>query len=93
MLPSLYEIPQYSQSKRLLPNQIYYILGGNDWQTPYGIAKEYFNRINDPYKNFYLIPNAGHMTMLDQPQLFFDALLEINNKETEDYENKYKSIL
>ena len=31
--------------------------------------------------------------MLDQPQLFFDALLEINNKETEDYENKYKSIL
>ena len=60
---------------------IYYILGGNDWQTPYVIAKEYFNRINAPYKNFYLIPNAGHMTMLDQPNLFFDALLEINEKE------------
>lgn len=60
---------------------IYYILGGNDWQTPYVIAKEYFNRINAPYKNFYLIPDAGHMTMLDQPNLFFDALLEINEKE------------
>lgn len=59
---------------------IYYILGGNDWQTPYVIAQEYFNRINAPYKNFYLIPDAGHMTMLDQPQLFFEALLEINNK-------------
>lgn len=60
---------------------IYYILGGNDWQTPYVIAREYFNKINAPYKEFYLIPNAGHMTMLDQSQLFFDALLEINNKE------------
>lgn len=50
---------------------IYYILGGNDWQTPYVIAKEYFNKINAPHKEFYLIPNAGHMTMLDQPELFF----------------------
>ena len=62
---------------------IYYILGGDDWQTPYVIAKEYFNSINAPHKNFYLIPNAGHMTMLDQPQLFFDKLLEINNKESQ----------
>ncbi len=60
---------------------IYYILGGNDWQTPYVIAQEYFSKINAPYKKFYLVPNAGHMTMLDQPQLFFEALLEINNKE------------
>ncbi len=62
---------------------IYYILGGNDWQVPYVIAKEYFKEINAPYKQFYLIPNAGHMTMLDQPGLFFDALLEINNREQE----------
>jgi pimeloyl-ACP methyl ester carboxylesterase len=60
---------------------IYYILGTNDWQTPYVIAQKYFNGINAPYKSFYLIPNAGHMTMLDQSQLFFEALLEINNKE------------
>lgn len=60
---------------------IYYILGENDWQAPYVIAQEYFNRINAPNKNLYLIPNAGHMTMRDQPQLFFEALLEINNKE------------
>lgn len=60
---------------------IYYILGENDWQAPYVIAQEYFNRINAPYKNLYLIRNAGHYTMRDQPQLFFEALLEINNKE------------
>lgn len=58
---------------------IYYILGGNDWQTPYVIAQEYFNRINAPHKKLFEIPDAGHMTMLDQPDLFFIALLEINN--------------
>jgi pimeloyl-ACP methyl ester carboxylesterase len=63
--PIIYKVP------------IYYIFGENDWQTPYLIAQEYFNRINAPYKNFYLIPNAGHMTMIDQPQLFFEALLDI----------------
>jgi pimeloyl-ACP methyl ester carboxylesterase len=58
---------------------IYYILGGNDWQTPYVIAQEYFSKINALYKKFYLVPNAGHMTMLDQADLaprthFFNAL-------------------
>lgn len=60
---------------------IYYILGENDWQTPHVIAEEYFKEINAPHKKLYLIPNAGHFTMLDQPNLFFSSLLEINNEE------------
>lgn len=60
---------------------IYYILGGNDWQAPYVIAQKYFEQINAPYKNIYVIPNAGHMTMMEQPDLFFNALLEVNNIE------------
>ncbi|MDD7794274.1 alpha/beta fold hydrolase [Clostridium sp. 'White wine YQ'] len=60
---------------------IYYVLGENDWQTPYVIAKRYFENIKSPYKKLYLIPNAGHMTMLDQPELFYNALIEINNQE------------
>ncbi len=60
---------------------IYYILGGNDWQTPYILAQEYFNRIHAPHKNLYIIPNAGHMTMMDEPRLFFEALLDINHEE------------
>lgn len=62
---------------------MYYILGENDWQVPYVIAKEYFNTINAPSKNIYLIPDAGHFVMLDQIDLFFEALLDINNKEKE----------
>ncbi|WP_434305018.1 alpha/beta fold hydrolase [Clostridium botulinum] len=60
---------------------IYYILGENDWQTPYVIAEEYFKEINAPHKKLYLISRAGHMTMIDQPNLFFDALVDISNKE------------
>jgi pimeloyl-ACP methyl ester carboxylesterase len=56
---------------------IYYILGGNDWQAPYIIAQKYFEEIEAPNKGIYIIPNAGHMTMMEQPDLFFNALLEI----------------
>lgn len=61
---------------------MYYILGENDWQTPYVIAQNYFNKISAPSKRLYLIPKAGHGTMVDQPQLFFEALLDVNNKES-----------
>ncbi|MBV4449255.1 alpha/beta hydrolase [Clostridium tyrobutyricum] len=57
---------------------IYYILGKNDWQTPYVIAEEYFKKINAPHKRLYLIPGAGHMTMVDKPNLFFNALADIS---------------
>ena len=64
--PLKYEVP------------IFYILGDNDWQTPYNIASKYFNKIDAPYKKLYVIPNAGHMTMMDEPELFFEALSDIN---------------
>lgn len=60
---------------------IYYILGENDLQTPYVIAQEYFKEINAPHKKLYLVPNAGHFAMLDQSDLFFSLLSEINNEE------------
>lgn len=60
---------------------IYYVLGGSDWQAPYIIAQNYFEQINAPYKKIYIIPNAGHFLMFDQPGLFFDALSEINRIE------------
>ena len=60
---------------------IYYILGDDDWQAPYVIAQDYFSRVNAPNKKLFLIPNAGHRIMLDQTNLFFDALSQINDIE------------
>lgn len=56
---------------------IYYILGEDDWQTPCDVAKEYFNTIKAPHKEIYMIPNAGHMAMVDQPEAFFSALEKV----------------
>jgi len=53
---------------------IYYILGDNDWQAPYPLAQEYFEKIKAPKKELFLIHNAGHITMLDQPKDFYEAL-------------------
>ncbi|ASK62367.1 alpha/beta hydrolase [Virgibacillus phasianinus] len=64
---------------------IYYILGENDWQVPYTIAQKYFEKIDAPNKEISIIPDAGHMAMMDQPDLFFDALLKINNVEMKNH--------
>ncbi|MGL4570168.1 MAG: alpha/beta fold hydrolase [Clostridium sp.] len=53
---------------------IYYILGDNDWQTPYNMAQAYFEKIIAPKKELFMIHNAGHITMLDKPTDFYKAL-------------------
>ncbi len=60
---------------------IYYILGGNDWQAPYLLAQQYFEEIKAPRKGIHIIPGAGHMTMMDEPDLFFEALQQIYSTE------------
>ena len=53
------------------------IQGEEDWQTPYPLAKAYFETVDAPEKGFYSIPDAGHFTMLDQGARFTRALFEI----------------
>jgi len=38
------------------------------------VAEEYFNDVNAPYKQFIIIEDAGHVTMLDQPESFYSEL-------------------
>lgn len=57
---------------------VFYILGDRDFQAPNTIASSYFNTINAPNKKIFIIKNAGHFMMLDQPKLFADALSEIS---------------
>ena len=62
---------------------VYYILGGDDWQAPYTIAEKYFEEIQAPRKKKYVIPKARHLAMVDQPELFVQALAEIRELEQE----------
>ena len=56
---------------------VFYILGDRDFQAPNTIASHYFNSINAPNKKMFIIKDAGHFMMLDQPKLFANALAEI----------------
>lgn len=54
---------------------VYYIMGENDYQTPVPLAKALFDELTAPEKKLFLIPDAGHFTMADNPQSFNEALL------------------
>lgn len=56
---------------------VYYVLGEKDQQTPIELAKVYFNEIKAPDKKLYVIPEAGHMTMLDNVELYRSTICEI----------------
>jgi len=55
---------------------VFYIMGVNDYQTPYPLAKEFFGEISAPVKMFFSIPDAGHMTMTDNKNAFNRVLIE-----------------
>ena len=56
---------------------VYYVLGENDQQTPIELSMTYFNEIIAPDKKLYLIKNAGHAAMIDNPDDYRKAVYEI----------------
>lgn len=60
---------------------LYYIVGEQDWQTPVALTQDYVQRITAPEKKIFIIPNAGHMPMVDQPTLFLRLLRDIKNRQ------------
>ena len=55
---------------------VYFIMGENDYQTPYTLAEELFAQISAPDKEFFPIPDAGHSPMIDNKDEFARVLLE-----------------
>lgn len=53
---------------------VYYILGDRDFQAPNTIASRYFDSIHAPNKKMFVIKDAGHFMMLDQPKLFTNVM-------------------
>jgi len=63
------------------PVNVYYILGEMDFQAPYHLAQSYFDLINTAQKKCFIVPEAGHFLMLDQPERFSSILGEISMQE------------
>lgn len=53
---------------------VVFVVGDQDWQTPWPVAKRYLDDLESPYKAFYLMPKAGHVGPADQPELFAQIL-------------------
>jgi len=55
----------------------YQINGDNDWQTPYPLAREYYDRVEAPKKCWYTLNDAGHAVQFDNLTDFTRYLIEI----------------
>ena len=60
---------------------LYYVAGEQDWQTPVALTQDYVRGITAPEKQIYTVPNAGHMTMIDQPARFLNIMRDINHRQ------------
>jgi len=55
---------------------IFFLEGKHDPYTPSSLAKELFDKINDPGKDFEWFENSGHFPFTEEPQKFTDALVQ-----------------
>lgn len=55
---------------------VYYIMGANDYNSPYSLAKSFFDEITAPDKKIFSIPDADHMPFLSSKVEFNRILLE-----------------
>jgi proline iminopeptidase len=55
---------------------VFFLEGRHDPYTPSSIAKEFFDKINDPDKQFEWFENSGHFPFSEEPQKFTDALVQ-----------------
>lgn len=58
------------------PVPVFYIMGENDYNSPYLPAKQFFDEIEAPDKRIFSIPDASHLPFLDNKAEFNRVLLE-----------------
>ncbi|MEM8894326.1 MAG: alpha/beta hydrolase [Bacteroidota bacterium] len=59
---------------------VYIFQGSNDYQTPYSLARQYFDSLDAPDKAFFTFDNSAHGVMYEEPEKFNQLLLELVEK-------------
>ena len=72
------------KGKTQYPVPVYYICGDNDYQTNYIQAKEYFDLLEAPQKEFFLIPDCTHGLMEEKTDEFTAIMKTIAAKLAEE---------
>jgi len=55
---------------------IFFLEGRHDPYTPASVAKEFFDKVNDPQKDFEWFEKSGHFPFVEESQRFTDILLQ-----------------
>ena len=56
----------------------YYLFQGiHDYQTPYRIAKQYFDQVQAPEKRLFTFTNSAHSPIFEEPERFMQLIDEI----------------
>jgi pimeloyl-ACP methyl ester carboxylesterase len=56
---------------------IFFLEGRHDPFTPSSVARDFFDKMNDPDKHFEWFENSGHFPFIEEPQRFTDALVQM----------------
>jgi len=54
-----------------------FIMGGEDFVTAVSLAEEYYNRLEAPSKNMFIIEGSGHSPYRSQPNIFAEKMKKI----------------
>jgi len=60
---------------------VYIFQGVYDYQTSYSVAKEFYDQLKAPEKQFFTFENSAHCPIFDEPERFNKILREILTKE------------
>jgi pimeloyl-ACP methyl ester carboxylesterase len=70
-----------TESLKELKCPVYFILGQKDIQTSFDLNKKYFDIINAPLKNIYILPGVGHLIPNEDPDKMQDIMIEKINSD------------
>ena len=69
---------------------IYILQGINDYQACHSVAKEYFDSLKAPKKEFITFDKSAHMVPFEEPEKFNDIMINKVLKECTEYNNVSK---
>jgi pimeloyl-ACP methyl ester carboxylesterase len=59
---------------------VYVFQGVYDYQTPYVVAKEFYEQLSAPQKGFFRFENSAHSPLMEEPEKFNSLVREITQE-------------
>lgn len=79
LLPQIYHLNLFSKANDLkIP--IFFLLGTHDFEVPYTLSIDYFNKIKCPYKRLILFHNSAHLPNVEENHHFNKQVILIKQE-------------